>query len=126
MATKAASVEKRDFLVEVGTEELPPKALRDLELAFAEGIRSRLAEAGLAHGELQSFAAPRRIAVLVKRLVARQPDQDRDAHDHEEQSEYLGQQDGVGHSYSPFCSVAVSVSSCPSRQMVSVTLSPGL
>jgi glycyl-tRNA synthetase beta chain len=76
MATKAASVEKRDFLVEVGTEELPPKALRDLELAFAEGIRSRLAEAGLAHGELQSFAAPRRIAVLVKRLVARQPDQD--------------------------------------------------
>jgi glycyl-tRNA synthetase beta chain len=69
-------VEKRDFLVEVGTEELPPKALRELELAFAAGVRKGLAEANLSHGEVQSFATPRRIAVLVKRLGSRQPEQD--------------------------------------------------
>jgi glycyl-tRNA synthetase beta chain len=64
-----------DFLVEVGTEELPPKALRSLELAFAAGIRTRLAEANLRHGALESFATPRRLAVRVKRLAKRQADQ---------------------------------------------------
>ncbi|HVY81024.1 MAG TPA: glycine--tRNA ligase subunit beta [Steroidobacteraceae bacterium] len=72
---EVAKIERRDFLVEVGTEELPPKALRELELAFASGVTSGLASAGLAHGEVQSFATPRRIAVLVKRLVSRQPQQ---------------------------------------------------
>jgi glycyl-tRNA synthetase beta chain len=70
------TVEKHDFLVELGTEELPPKALRGLEQAFATGVRAGLTKAGLAHGEVLSFAAPRRLAVLVKRLAARQPDQD--------------------------------------------------
>ena len=70
------SVERRDFLVELGTEELPPKALRGLEQAFANGIRAGLEKAGLAHGDITSFATPRRLAVLVKRLVHRQPDQD--------------------------------------------------
>jgi glycyl-tRNA synthetase beta chain len=71
-----AKVEKRDFLVEVGTEELPPKALRELELAFLAGIQKGLSEANLSHGDVQSFATPRRIAVLVKRLASRQPEQD--------------------------------------------------
>src|SRR5690242_20396460 len=69
-------VERRDFLVEVGTEELPPKALRGLEQAFAAGLRSGLTKAGLEHGEVLSFATPRRLAVWVKKLAARQPDQD--------------------------------------------------
>ncbi|HEU4623550.1 MAG TPA: glycine--tRNA ligase subunit beta [Steroidobacteraceae bacterium] len=72
---EVAKIERRDFLVEVGTEELPPKALRELELAFASGVTSGLAAVGLAHGQMQSFATPRRIAVLVKRLVSRQPQQ---------------------------------------------------
>ena len=72
----AAKVEKRDFLVEVGTEELPPKALRELELAFTAGVRKGLTEANLSQGDVQSFATPRRIAVLVKRLASRQPEQD--------------------------------------------------
>ena len=72
----AAKVEKRDFLVEVGTEELPPKALRELELAFTAGVRKGLTEANLSQGDVQSFATPRRIAVLVKRLPSRQPEQD--------------------------------------------------
>ncbi|MCC6171428.1 MAG: glycine--tRNA ligase subunit beta [Gammaproteobacteria bacterium] len=70
-----ASAAVQDFLVELGTEELPPLALPELERAFAAGIEKGLAEAGLAHGELKSFAAPRRLAVLVHGLAARQPDQ---------------------------------------------------
>ena len=69
------TAEKRDFLVEIGTEELPPKALRVLEQAFAAGLVAALAKAGLKHGEVQSFATPRRLAVLVRRLAAHQPDQ---------------------------------------------------
>lgn len=66
---------RRDFLVEIGTEELPPKALRQLEQAFSAGIESGLTKAALAHGALQSFATPRRLAVRVRRLADRQPDQ---------------------------------------------------
>ena len=69
-------VERRDFLVELGTEELPPKSLRALELAFGAGVRSGLESAGLTFGGVLSFATPRRLAVLVKRLAAQQPDQD--------------------------------------------------
>jgi glycyl-tRNA synthetase beta chain len=65
----------RDFLVELGTEELPPLALPELEKAFATGIRTGLSEAGLPHGELRSFATPRRLAVLVRELAALQPAQ---------------------------------------------------
>ncbi len=74
--SEANKIEKRDFLVEVGTEELPPKALRELELAFAAGVKKGLDDAHLSHGEAQSYATPRRIAVLVKRLASRQPEQD--------------------------------------------------
>jgi glycyl-tRNA synthetase beta chain len=69
------SIEKLDFLMELGTEELPPKALRELEQAFAASFRSGIDQAGIAHGEIQSFATPRRIAVLVKRLASSQPEQ---------------------------------------------------
>ena len=68
--------ERRDFLVELGTEELPPKALRSLEQAFTSGIEAGLAKEGLAHGGVVSFATPRRLALLVKRLASRQSDQD--------------------------------------------------
>jgi len=67
--------EARDFLVEIGTEELPPKALRSLEQAFAAGIGAGLAKAALRHGALQSFATPRRLAVRVRRLAAQQSEQ---------------------------------------------------
>src|SRR3984893_3400315 len=70
------TVEKQDFLVELGTEELPPKALRGLELAFAAGVQTGLDKAGLIYGDIVSFATPRRLAVWVKRLIARQPDQE--------------------------------------------------
>ena len=61
-----------DFLVELGTEELPPLALPELQKAFAEGIRSGLADAGIPHGALKSYATPRRLAVLVNGVGAMQ------------------------------------------------------
>jgi glycyl-tRNA synthetase beta chain len=65
--------EQRDFLVELGTEELPPKALPELSQAFVAGLTAGLQQSGLRHGALRPFATPRRLAVWVKRLAARQP-----------------------------------------------------
>jgi len=67
--------ERHDFLVEIGTEELPPKALRMLDEAFVSGVGAGLDRAGLAHGEIMGFATPRRLAVMVRRLAAEQPEQ---------------------------------------------------
>jgi glycyl-tRNA synthetase beta chain len=66
----------RDLLVEIGTEELPPKALKKLSAAFSAGILDGLSKAGLAHGALRSYASPRRLAVLVPGLAAHQADKD--------------------------------------------------
>ncbi len=66
----------QDFLVEVGTEELPPLALPDLERSFADGMRARLTEAALAFAKLESFATPRRLAVRVSGLAVEQPPQE--------------------------------------------------
>ncbi len=68
--------ERADFLVELGTEELPPKALPALEQAFRDGLVARLAEARLGHGQVESFASPRRLALKVHRLETRQADQE--------------------------------------------------
>jgi glycyl-tRNA synthetase beta chain len=64
----------RDFLVEIGTEELPPKSLLALSAAFAEGVARGLDDAGLPHQAVERFATPRRLAVRVRRLAERQPD----------------------------------------------------
>ena len=64
----------RDFLVEIGTEELPPKSLLTLASAFADGVAKGLAAAGLAHRAIEHYATPRRLAVRVHRLADRQPD----------------------------------------------------
>ncbi|MHB1540041.1 MAG: glycine--tRNA ligase subunit beta [Steroidobacteraceae bacterium] len=69
------TADARDFLVEIGTEELPPKALHSLEQAFASGIGAGLSKATLKHGAVQSFATPRRLAVLVRQLAVRQSEQ---------------------------------------------------
>ena len=64
----------QDFLVELGTEELPPKALKALSHAFTDGIVAGLQAAGLVHGKVHSYAAPRRLAVYVEQLATRQDD----------------------------------------------------
>ncbi len=63
-----------DFLVELGTEELPPKALKNLGEAFLAGIEKGLKAAALEHGALRCYAAPRRLAVVVEQLASQQPD----------------------------------------------------
>ena len=63
-----------DLLVEIGTEELPPKALRGLMDAFAANLESGIDEARLGHGALHAYASPRRLAVLVEALAAGQED----------------------------------------------------
>lgn len=64
----------RDLLIEIGTEELPPKALKSLSQAFEAGIADGLKSADLGHAELKPYASPRRLAVLVKNLVEAQAD----------------------------------------------------
>ncbi len=66
----------RDLLIEIGTEELPPKALRRLSEAFGAGVREGLAKADLAHGEVKLYASPRRLAVLISALSESQPDRE--------------------------------------------------
>ncbi len=61
---------EKTFLVEIGTEELPPKALRSLAESFAANVTAELDNAGLAHGKIEWFAAPRRLALKVANLAA--------------------------------------------------------
>ncbi|QJD60903.1 glycine--tRNA ligase subunit beta [Pseudomonas sp. gcc21] len=63
-----------DFLVELGTEELPPKALKRLAESFQEGVEKGLQEAGLSYDSARYFAAPRRLAVFIGQLATQQPD----------------------------------------------------
>jgi glycyl-tRNA synthetase beta chain len=63
-------------LFELGTEELPPKSLFTLARSLADGVTKGLAGAALAHGEVEWFATPRRLAVRVHALAERQPDQE--------------------------------------------------
>ena len=58
------------LLVELGTEELPPKALKSLGLAFRDGIVDGLKQRELGYGEVQWFATPRRLAVLIFNVEA--------------------------------------------------------
>lgn len=62
------------FLVEIGTEELPPKALRNLAEAFAANFIVELDNAGLAYQQLSWYATPRRLALKVSKLAASQAD----------------------------------------------------
>jgi glycyl-tRNA synthetase beta chain len=64
----------QDFLVELGTEELPPKALNTLGDAFLGGIEKGLQAAGLNFTAKKVYAAPRRLAVLISGLDIQQPD----------------------------------------------------
>lgn len=65
-----------DLLIELGTEELPPKALKRLSEAFSSGIVDGLKKAGFDIDEYDSYASPRRLAVLIKNVAAAQPDRD--------------------------------------------------
>ncbi len=66
--------DKKDLLIELGTEELPPKALKSLADAFQAGFAKGLADAELSYDSIKLFATPRRLALLVSQLDSAQAD----------------------------------------------------
>ena len=66
----------RDLLIEIGTEELPPKSLLKLSNAFMEGIKSGIDSSDLHYKNIKPFASPRRLAILITALDERQPDKE--------------------------------------------------
>lgn len=65
-----------DLLIEIGTEELPPKALKKLSAAFYAGVKDDLEKAGLAFTSMKAFASPRRLALLISDLEINQQDKE--------------------------------------------------
>ncbi|MCW9717409.1 glycine--tRNA ligase subunit beta [Avibacterium sp. 21-599] len=66
----------QNFLAEIGTEELPPKALKKLAVAFKDNVEQELTQAGLAFDTVEWFASPRRLAVKVLGLAEAQPNKE--------------------------------------------------
>jgi len=67
---------KQDLLIEIGTEELPPRALKKLSAAFEQGVMNGLQQADLEYQGIKAFASPRRLALLVTALADKQADKD--------------------------------------------------
>jgi len=65
----------QDFLLELGTEELPPKLLKQLSNALTNNVTTQLSGLNLSYTKVMSFATPRRLAVLVSDLQLQQEDQ---------------------------------------------------
>ena len=62
-------------LIEIGTEELPPRALQSLARDFAELVQKGLSAASLSPHSVEVFATPRRLAMLMNEVPLQQPDQ---------------------------------------------------
>ncbi len=69
--------EHKPLLIELGTEELPPKALDELSASFLRGICDGLAKRGIdaALDQAKAYASPRRLAVLIPGVAQAQPEQ---------------------------------------------------
>lgn len=65
---------KRDLLIEIGTEELPPMGISSLMQAFSANMQQGLHNAQLKHGVIKPFSSPRRLAVLINQLEDTQAD----------------------------------------------------
>jgi glycyl-tRNA synthetase beta chain len=74
---QAGQMNHQDLLVELGCEELPPKALDTVREAFFNGIKAGLEKQNISfepHGS-RSYSTPRRLAVLLRKVSSSQPDQ---------------------------------------------------
>ncbi|AAV80849.1 glycine--tRNA ligase subunit beta [Idiomarina loihiensis] len=69
-------MQKENLLIELGTEELPPKALKSLRDSLKSGIESGLKNAELSFDSIEAYATPRRLAVLVKQVETEQQDKE--------------------------------------------------
>jgi glycyl-tRNA synthetase beta chain len=65
---------KENLLIELGTEELPPKSLKKLAESFKQNIHDELSKCGFEFDSIASYATPRRLAVVVKNCAGTQPD----------------------------------------------------
>ena len=63
------------LLIELGTEELPPKSLGRLQHSLITGFTEGLKQAGLTHQGIKGYATPRRLALRITELIDQQPDQ---------------------------------------------------
>ena len=68
-------METHDFILELGTEELPPKLLPKLSNSLRDNLVEGLENLGLEMGEVDCFATPRRLAVYINQLQAKQQEQ---------------------------------------------------
>lgn len=66
----------RNLLIELGTEELPPKNLKNMMQSFRASFIAQLEEAQLTYKHIEAFATPRRLALLVTELSDQQPTQE--------------------------------------------------
>ncbi len=71
----ATNTNSKNVIIEIGTEELPPKALQKLSNAFSNGIIDRIKQAGLSFNGYKSYATPRRLALFIDNLECNQEDQ---------------------------------------------------
>ncbi|HEC11795.1 MAG TPA: glycine--tRNA ligase subunit beta [Acidiferrobacteraceae bacterium] len=81
MAIKKKKVAAPSLLVELGTEELPPKALSKLSAALGEHLYKGLQQAALVAPDSEDYAiyaTPRRLAVKVPAVLLRQPDREQE------------------------------------------------
>lgn len=65
----------QDLIIEIGTEELPPKSLRKLAESFRDGLVNGIGSASLSYQSVKWFATPKRLAVLFSELQSKQQDQ---------------------------------------------------
>ena len=63
----------RDFLLEIGCEELPPRILDKLSRTLSQNIKRELENAELSFESIHHYATPRRLAILIKNLISEQP-----------------------------------------------------
>lgn len=66
----------QDLLIELGTEELPPKTLKQLSASFHQSITDGLRQLGVPFASSEQYATPRRLAVIIKGLAPQQPDRE--------------------------------------------------
>ena len=103
------SQETASLLIELGTEELPPKALDELAAAFAAGVREGLVSRGIEAdlAGMRAYCSPRRLAVHVPAVAAHQPTRT---------SEVLG----------PYVNVALDAEGAPTRALLGFATKNGL
>ena len=73
--SESKALEPQDLLIELGSEEPPPATLTQLSQAWQAALAEQFKQQGLAFTQITSFYTPRRLAVIVHQLAARQEDQ---------------------------------------------------